>query len=114
MADYINPANYVIAEESRLYANSGTGPVNFVSWLPGRPANFSFSALNPQAIEPLRAALGSMPNFTNNGNTFSGDFSASPGLLGVLPVVELVRTVNLLSKPATAQRGILSAPAVSR
>lgn len=106
IADYTNPANYVISEESRVYANSGNGPLNFVSWLPGRPANFFFTALNPQAIEALRTALGSLPNFTNNGDTFSGDFSPAPGLPGVLPVVELVRTVNRLSRPATAPQPI--------
>jgi len=101
--DYSNPANYVLSEERRVYANSARGPLNFVSWLPERPANFFFSALNPQAIEALRLALGSMPNFTNRGDTFSGDFSSSPGLPGVLPVVELVRTVNELSGNALAQ-----------
>jgi hypothetical protein len=102
VADYTNPANYVISEESRVYANSGNGPLTFVSWLPGRPANFYFTALNPQAIDALRAALGAMPNFTNYGDTFSGDFSTAPGLPGVLPVVDLVRTVNRLSRPAAA------------
>lgn len=98
MDDYTNPANYVISEESRIYANSGKGPLTFVSWLPGRPANFYFTALNPQAVDALRAALGSMPNFTNIGDSFSGDFSTAPGLPGVRPVVDLLRTVNQLSR----------------
>lgn len=103
IADYTDPANYVISEESRVYANSAIGPVTFVSWLPGSPANFHFSALNPQAVEPLRAALGSMPNFTNVGDSFSGDFATSPGLPGVRPVVDLVRRVNQVSRTWSAQ-----------
>lgn len=100
IADYTNPANYVISEESRIYANSAVGPLAFVSWLPGRPANFYFTALNSQAVEALQAALGSMPNFTNTGDSFSGDFATSPGLPGVRPVVDLLRTVNRLSRAA--------------
>lgn len=103
IADYTNPANYVISEERRIYANSGKGPLTFVSWLPGRPANFYFTALNPQAVDALRAALGSMPNFTNSGDSFSGDFSTAPGLPGVRLVVDLLRTVNQLSRPGFAQ-----------
>lgn len=102
-ADYTNPANYVISDESRVYANSTNGPLTFVSWLPGRPANFYFPALSPQAVEPLRVALGSMPNFTNVGDSFSGDFATSPGLPGVRPVVGLLRTVNQVSRPARTQ-----------
>ena len=33
----------------------------------------------PAPIEGLRAALASMPNFTNNGDSFAGDFSGTPG-----------------------------------
>jgi hypothetical protein len=33
----------------------------------------------PTPIEGLRGALASMPNFTNNGDSFSGDFSGTPG-----------------------------------
>jgi hypothetical protein len=112
IADYTNPANYVISVESRIYANSAGGPLTLVSWLPGRPANFYFTALNPQAVEALRVALGSMPNVTNTGDSFSGDFSTSAGLPGVRPVVGLLRTVNQLSRTASAQLRARPAPLV--
>ena len=81
-----------------------------MSWLPGRPANFYFTALNPQAVDALRVALGSMPNFTNTGDSFSGDFSTAPGLPGVRPVVDLLRTVNQLSRTVSAQLPARPAP----
>jgi hypothetical protein len=112
IADYTNPANYVISEKSRIYANSAGGPLTFVSWLPGRPANFYFTALNPQAVEALRVALGSMPNVTNIGDSFSGDFSTSPGLPGVRPVVGLLRTLNQWSRTVSAQLRARPAPLV--
>ena len=112
IADYTNPANYVISEERRIYANSGKGPLTFVSWLPGRPANFYFTALNPQAVDSLRVALGSMPNFTNTEGSFSGDFSTAPGLPGVRPVVDLLRTVNQLSRTVSSQTRARPAPLV--
>lgn len=54
IADSTNPANYVMSEERRVYANSAVGPLTFVSWLLGRPANFCFTALNPQTGESQR------------------------------------------------------------
>ena len=109
ISDYTNPANYVISEESRVYAGYLSGPVTFVSWLPGKPANFFYSAPNEQAtgfpapIEPLRTALASLPNFTNVGDSFSGDFSATPGLPGVRPIVDLLRTINQVNRTWYAQ-----------
>jgi hypothetical protein len=92
--DYTNPSNYVVSEERRVYANSGKGPLIFVSWLPDRPATFSFTALDPQTVDAIRVAIGSMPNFTTAGDSFSGAFSTVPGLPGVRPVVDLVRIGN--------------------
>ena len=106
VADYLNPANYSISEESRLYAGFLNGPITFIGWLPGTPASFSYHAPNEQAtgfpapIEALRAALSSLPNFMNTGDSFAGDFSTSPGLPGVQPVLDVLRTINRVTLAA--------------
>jgi hypothetical protein len=105
-AAYSNPANYSISEESRLYAGFLNGPTTFIGWLPNKPANFAYFAPNQQATgfpvptEALRAALSSLPNFTNRGDSFSGDFSTSPGLPGVQPVLDVLRTINRVTRAA--------------
>ena len=81
-----------------------------MSWLPGRPANFYFTPLNPQAVEALQVALASLPNVTNRGDSFSGDFATSPGLPGVRPVVDLVRAVNQLCRTGAVQVRARPAP----
>jgi Ca2+-binding RTX toxin-like protein len=109
IADYSNPANYSISAESRLYAGFLNGPITFIGWLPGTPAGFYFTAPNEQAtgfpapIEALRAALSSLPNFTNNGESFSGDFSTSPGLPGVQPVLDVLRTIDRVTRASRQQ-----------
>ena len=109
VADYLNPANYSISEESRLYAGFLNGPITFIGWLPGTPASFSYHAPNEQAtgfpapIEALRAALSSLPNLTNTGDSFSGDFSASPGLPGVQPVLDVLQTINRVTRASRQQ-----------
>jgi hypothetical protein len=108
-AAYSNPANYSISEESRVYAGFLNGPGMFIGWLPGTPAGFSFTVPNEQAtgfpapIEALRAALASLPNFTNTGDSFSGDFSTSPGLPGVKPVLDVLRTINRVTRASRQQ-----------
>ena len=109
IADYTNPASYSISEESRLYAGFLNGPITFIGWLPGTPANFYYTAPNEQAtgfpapIEALRSALSSLPNLTNTGDSFSGDFSASPGLPGVQPVLDVLRTINRVTRASRQQ-----------
>jgi hypothetical protein len=109
VADYLNPANYSISEESRLYAGFLNGPITFIGWLPGTSANFYYTAPNEQAtgfpapIEGLKAALASVPNFTNSGDSFSGDLSASPGLPGVQPVLDVLRTINRVTRASRQQ-----------
>lgn len=106
ISDYTDPANYVISPESRLYAGYLSGPTTFVGWLPNEPAGFFYVAPNEQATgfpaptEALRRALGSMPDFTNVGDSFAGDFSGSPGLPGVQPVLDLLRTINRVTREA--------------
>lgn len=108
-AAYSNPANYSISRESRLYAGFLDGPTTFISWVPNKPANFAYSAPNQQATgfpvptEALRAALSSLPNFTNRGDSFSGDFSTSPGLPGVQAVLDVLRTINRVTLAARQQ-----------
>ena len=109
VADYLNPANYSISEESRVYAGFFNGPITFIGWLPGTPANFSYFAPDEQAtgfqapIEALRAALSSLPNFTNTGNSFSADFSTAPGFPGVQPVLDVLRTINRVTRASRQQ-----------
>jgi hypothetical protein len=105
-ADYANPANYVISEESRLYAGFLGGPSTFVGWLPDEPAGFSYSVPDDQAtgfpvpIEALKAALSSLPNFTSTDNSLQGNFSTVPGLPGIQPVIGLVRTIDQVTRAA--------------
>ena len=104
MADYTNSQNYVVSEESRIYASYLRGPSTFISWLPGAPLGFWYSAANEQATgyppptERLTAALGGLPNFSSNGDSFSGDLSTDPGFQGVQPVVDLLRTIDRVSR----------------
>ncbi|MFM7249630.1 MAG: calcium-binding protein [Planctomycetaceae bacterium] len=117
-ADFTNPANYSISEESRLYAGSLNGPAGFaVNWLPGTPANFGYSAPSEEALtywfpgtgpatgiaapfEAVKAALASLPNFTDNGDAFGADFSTTPGFSGVQPVLDVLRTINRVTRAA--------------
>jgi len=99
-ADYVNPANYAISQENRLYAGYLGGVVIFLSWLPDQPVGFYYSAPGehatgfPAPIEPLKAALGSLPNFSNGENSFQGNLSKDVGFKGVQPILGLARTIN--------------------
>ncbi|MFM8539036.1 MAG: calcium-binding protein [Planctomycetaceae bacterium] len=119
IADYTNPTNYSISEESRLAAGYLNGPAGFsVNWLPGTPANFGYSAPSEEALaywfpgtepatgiaapfEAVKAALASLPNFTDTGgDSFGADFSTTPGLPGVQPVLDVLRTINRVTRAA--------------
>lgn len=120
-ADYTNPANYSISEESRLAAGYLNGPAGFaVNWLPGTPANFGYSAPSEEAlaywfpgtgpatgipapIEAVKTALASLPNFTDNRDAFGADFSTSPGFPGVKPVLDVLRTINRIMRASRQQ-----------
>ena len=120
-AAYSNPANYSISEESRLYAGFLNGPGGFlVNWLPGTPANFGFWAPSEEAlaywfpgtgpvtgvsapIEAVKAALASLPNFRDNGDSFTADFSTEPGFPGVQPVLDVLRTINRVMRDSRQQ-----------
>jgi len=102
--DYSSIENYVISDESRLYANYLRGPSTFVSWLPSAPLGFYYSAANEQAtgyappIERLTAALGALPNFVATGDSFAGDLSVDAGFQGIQPVINLLRTIDQVSR----------------
>jgi hypothetical protein len=104
VSDYTNPANYVISEENRLYAGYLSGPTSFISWLPGQSVGFSYLAPDEQStgfpapIEPLTAALRSLPNFSNVGNSFQGTLSTDVGFKGVQPILGLLRTINQVNQ----------------
>ena len=106
-ADYVNPANYSISEESRVYSGYPGGGGNFVSWLPQQPAGFYFSVPGEQAtgfapppLQTLVNALKAYPNLTSDPQylTFSGDLSSSPGLPSLQPLINLQRTVMQVSR----------------
>lgn len=104
IADYTDPANYVLSEESRLYAGYLSGATMFVGWIAGAAAGFSYSAPGEQAtgfpapIGPLGDALASLPTVEIVGETFHGTFSAAPGFQGVQPVLDLLRTINRVNR----------------
>jgi len=108
-ADYSNPANYFVSEESRLYGGFLNGPTMFIGWLPGAPADFSYTAPNEQAtgfpapVDALRVALGSLPNFTDDGDGFAADFAIAPGFPGVQPVLDVLRTINRVTRASRQQ-----------
>jgi hypothetical protein len=113
-ADYTNPANYVVSDENRLYSGYATGkgefslmrtassPNVFLSWLPGNPVGFFYTAPNEQATgfappyDPLKSALGSLPNFSSSREylDFSGDLTSSSIFSGVQPILGLLRTIR--------------------
>ena len=105
-SDYTNPANYKVSEENRLYAQFPRGPFTFVSWLPSEPANFFYTAPNQQAtgfpppFEPLKAALGSLPDFECSEPylSFPGDFTDAAGFPGLQPIVDLQRTIMQVNR----------------
>ena len=104
VADYSNPANYVVSQENRIYAGYLSGPVTFVNWLPGQAVGFAYWAPNEQAtgfpapIEQLKAALRSLPNFSSFGDSFYGNLSNNAGFKGVQPVLGLLRTINRVNQ----------------
>lgn len=104
IADYGNPAYYTVSDESRIYAGYLRGAVTFISWLPGQPVGFFYSAPNEQAtglpapIERLTALLGSRPNFSATGDSFSGSLAAEPGFVGIQPILDLLRSIEQVNR----------------
>ena len=104
-ADYGNPANYSISEESVVYSGYPGGGGIYVFWQPPQPASYGFSVPSEQATrfyQPLIKALASLPNFTSyeqilgqNGElraqNFSADLGTAPGLSSLQTLVNLER-----------------------
>ena len=126
-ADYTNPANYSISEESRLYSQYPGGGITFVGWMPSQPAAFNFGAVfqtytsipsslasggyyygtaagEPSEFTPpyqtLVNALSAYPNLTSDPQylSFSGNLGLAPGLPSLQPLIELQRTVMRVSR----------------
>lgn len=105
IADYSNPANYSISEESVVYSGYPGGGGIYVFWQPQQPASYGFSVPSEQPTpfyQPLINALASLPNFTSyeqilgsNGElraqNFSADLGTAPGLSNVQTLVNLER-----------------------
>jgi len=126
-ADYTNPANYSVTEESRVYSQYPGGGITFVSWVPQQPAGFYFGAVfqtytsiptslasggfyygtasgEPSEFTPpyqtLVNALSAYPNLTSDPQylSFSGNLGTAPGLPSLQPLIELQRTVMRVSR----------------
>jgi hypothetical protein len=102
-ADYVNPANYFISEESRVYSGYPGGGGYIINWQPQQPAIFGFSVPSEQATgfyQPLVNALASLPNFTPNQPdlSFSADLGTSPGLSSLQTLVKLERISMQVSR----------------
>ena len=112
--DFYDPANYAVSQENRLYAGYSTSvgefsltmlassPNVFISWLPGQPVGFFYTAPNAQATgvappyEALRTALAGYPDFTSSSQylDFSGNLSTAANFQGVQPILGLLRTIR--------------------
>ena len=126
-ADYTNSAYYSLSEESRVYSQYPGGGMTFVSWTPGQPAGFYFSAIFPNytsipsslatggfyygsapeqgldfapPFQTLVSALSLYPSLTSDPQylTFSGNFDSTPGLQSLQSLIELQRTVMRVSR----------------
>jgi hypothetical protein len=57
----------------------------------------------PAPIEAVKAALASLPKFTDNGDAFTADFSTAPGFPGVQSVPDVLRTINRVTRASRQQ-----------
>jgi hypothetical protein len=122
-AEFFNPANYAISEESRLYVqdtNIGVGGQT-ASWTPGRPVNF-WTFLTREVpggstftVESLTAEFAPLTNLSVNGDGFgeqyftvSADLTTSPEFPGLQPILDTQRTLRRIAKEGT--RKITSVP----
>jgi hypothetical protein len=110
-ADSLNPANFVVSQESRFYVEAPGNRGTTVSWLPGAPAGFMFATPARESTgfapptQPLSDALRLYPNLfvrsePYNGDYFSGNLVNAPVAPheSIVAAVKLERTVNEVSR----------------
>jgi hypothetical protein len=124
-AEFFNPANYAISEESRLYVqdtNIGVGGQT-ASWTPGRPVNF-WTFLTREVpggstftVESLTAEFAPLTNLSVNGDaygdkyfTVSADLTTSPEFPGLQPILDVQRTLRRIAKEGTRKITPVSGP----
>jgi hypothetical protein len=108
IADYLNPANYSISEESVVYSGYPGGGGIYIFWQPQQPASYGFSVPSEQATrfyQPLINALASLPNFTLDQQylSFSADLGTAPGLSSLQTLVNLERIKMQLDRAGYGQ-----------
>jgi hypothetical protein len=120
-AEFFNPANYAISEESRLYVQDTNIGGQIASWTPGRPVNF-WTLLTREVpggstftVESLTAEFAPLTNLSVNGDaygdkyfTVSADLTTSPEFPGLQPILDTQRTLRRIAKEGT--RKITSVP----
>jgi|GEM_PF-656174 len=124
-AEFFNPANYAISEESRLAVqdtNIGFGG-QIASWTPGRPVNF-WTFLTREVpggstftVESLTAEFAPLTNLSVNGDGFgeqyftvSADLTTSPAFPGLQPFLDTQRTLRRIAKEGTRKITPVSGP----
>ena len=104
-----NPdGTYVLTEANQIIAwASLSGQETVIQWLPANPASFLHQTYQPNKdySELLKAALSSHPGFAINQVIsgfcyFTGSLTSTPDFPGVQPILNLMRTLQQVSKAA--------------
>ena len=123
-AEFFNPANYAISEESRLYVQDTDIGGQIASWTPGRPVNF-WTLLTREVpggwtftVESLTAELAPLTNLSVNGDAFgeryftvSADLTTSPEFPGLQPILDVQRKLRRISEEGTRKVAAVPGPA---
>ena len=122
-AEFFNPANYAISEESRLYVQDVNLHGQIASWTPPLPVNF-WTLLTREVpggstftVDSLRAEFASLSNLSVNGDTFGGqyftvsaDLTTSPEFPGLQPILDVQRTLRRISREGVRQIAAVPGP----
>ena len=122
-AEFFNPANYAISEESRLYVQDTDIGGQIASWTPGRPVNF-WTLLTREVpggptftVESLTAEFAPMANLSVNGDGFGGqyftvsaDLTSSPEFPGLQPILDVQRKLRRISKDGAREVAAVPGP----
>lgn len=123
-AEFFNPANYAISEESRLYVQDTNIGGQIASWTPGRPVNF-WTILTREVpggstftAESLTAEFAPLTNLSVNGDGFgeqyftvSADLTTSPEFPGLQPILDVQRKLRRISKEGARKVAAVPGPA---